>query len=100
MSSDNGMNQEAADLLIEWVRERYDPLDLLTAQEAEPLVRIPHKTLTFYARSDQIPKVQMGRHIRFSPIALAYWIIEKHGVPYLKPGERKAESECTDEKTI
>jgi excisionase family DNA binding protein len=85
----NGMSKAAADLLIEQVLKKYDPLDLLTAKEAAEDFRIPQKTIEYYARSGQIPKVQMGRHLRFSPIALAHWYIEQHSIPYRKPGERK-----------
>ena len=93
MGGENGFSKEAGKALIEWIKERYDPLDSLTADEAAPLLRIPAKTLLHYARSNQIPKIQSGRHIRFSPIALAYWFVERQGIPYMKPGERKGEDE-------
>jgi len=84
----NGMSKEAAADLIAWVKEKYDPLDELTAEQAGKLLQIPKKTIEYYARSGQIPKKQSGRHLRFSPLALAYWSIERHSTPYMKPGER------------
>ena len=87
----NGLTKEAAEELIAWVMEHFSPLQLLSAEESEPLLKIPHKTIGYLARSNQIPFVQVGRHLRYSPIALAHWLIEKHGIPYLKPGEREGE---------
>lgn len=86
--SSNGFSKEAAAKFIEWVKQNYSPLDSLDSKEAGELIKIPAKTVTYYARTGQIPFFQMGRHLRFSPIILAYWIIEKHQQPYLRPGER------------
>ena len=67
-----------------------DPLDLLTAAEAGALFKISPKSMGYLARSNQIPKVQLGSKIRFSRKELAAWIEEQHGEPYRPPGERSA----------
>jgi hypothetical protein len=37
----NGMSPEATAELVAWVKERFTPLDLLTAKEIGELFRIP-----------------------------------------------------------
>jgi excisionase family DNA binding protein len=90
----NGLTKQTAKLLIERVMEKYpDPLELLTAKQASELTKIPLGTIYHYTKSNQIPFVQVGSHIRFSPLALVSWSIERHGVPYLRPGERRGSDE-------
>lgn len=46
---------------------------LLTADQAAELLRVPKTWVLAEARADRIPHVRLGRYVRFEPAQLEQW---------------------------
>jgi len=59
---------------------------LLTADEASELIRMPRSSIYELARNGRIPFVKIDRRIRFVRKALIEWIVEEMSIPPRPPG--------------
>ncbi len=58
-----------------------EEFQLLTADEASELIRLPRSSLYELARNRRIPFVRIGRRVFFVRAAVVQWIIDEMSVP-------------------
>lgn len=58
-----------------------DEFELLTADEAATLIRLPRSSVYELARNRRIPFVRIGRRIFFVRGVLIQWVIDEMTVP-------------------
>ena len=58
-----------------------DDFELMTADEAAELIRLPRSSVYELARNGRIPFVRIGRRIFFIRGALIQWLIDQMTVP-------------------
>ena len=58
-----------------------DEFQVMTADEAAELIRLPRSSVYELARNGRIPFVRIGRRIFFIRGALIQWLIEEMTVP-------------------
>lgn len=58
-----------------------DDFELLTADEASELIRLPRSSIYELARNQRIPFVRIGRRIFFVRAAVIQWITEQITMP-------------------
>jgi excisionase family DNA binding protein len=65
-----------------------DEFQLLTADEASELIRLPRSSVYELARNRRIPCVRIGRRILFVRAALVQWVIDEMTMPQRRREQR------------
>ena len=68
-------------MAVDGQAEADDAFELLTADEAAALIRLPRSSVYELARNRRIPFVRIGRRILFVRAALIQWVIDEMTVP-------------------
>lgn len=51
--------------------------NLLTLDELSEKLRISRHTIYYYIRSEGLPTIRIGKHVRFNPRNVERWIFER-----------------------
>jgi excisionase family DNA binding protein len=61
------------------------PKLLITAREAAAALAVSERTLWALTQHGEVPVVRIGRSVRYSTVALAQWIEERHRAANIVP---------------
>lgn len=68
-------------MAVDPVSQAHDEFELLTADEAAQLIRLPRSSVYELARNGRIPFVRIGRRILFIRGVLIQWLIDEMTMP-------------------